>query len=317
MVLRSVLPLLLALCALTSGIAHAWNVTGHREVIAVAWSALDATTQNHIHQLLASQRLIPDTQGPSVEANWMSAALWPDTLREKADNTSTSDRPPASARQWISRASTGESTRRWHFADRDIAKPFERQNPQGLLEQALLAQIRLLGDPSLPRHERAIALAWVSHLLADAHQPLHCASRGLPGRPGELDAGGNLVTVTDAGRKPPDPISLHRWWDELPGQARPNSSRFNQDLVRLLGESLQVTENDLIKPVRVWIEASFEIARDHVYPGLLPDIHLPGSFLIRQDYWLESRRITQMQLALAGRRLAYVVTQALKDLPPR
>ena len=294
---------------------QAWNATGHREVVAVAWSALDTATRDRVQTLIASQRLIAGTQGQNGEAAWMAAALWPDELRDQSDNGNLSDTSPTSAQQWLKRSSTGEATRRWHFADRNIAQPFNRQSPHGLLEQALSAQLRLLGDPSLSRHDRAIALAWVSHLLADAHQPLHCASRAVPGRPGELDAGGNLVTVIDAGRKPPEPLSLHRWWDELPGHARPGSERFNHDLVRLLRQSLQVTESDLVRPPLAWIEESFNIARDQVYPGLLPDADLPGTFLIRQDYWLEGRDTMQIRLAMAGRRLAFVITQALKDLP--
>ena len=70
-----------------------------------------------------------------------------------------------------------------------------------------------------------------------------------------------------------------------------------------------------MRPPLAWVEESFNIARDRVYPGLLPDPDLPGTFLIRQDYWLEGRDITQARLALAGRRLAYVVTQALREMP--
>ena len=295
--------------------AHAWNATGHREVVGVAWSALDNTTRARIQTLLASQRLIPETQQANPEAAWMAAALWPDELRDQADQSRSAAAPPVTPAQWLARASTGESTRRWHFADRNIAKPFHQQSPQGLLEPALVAQIQLLADTTRSHHDRAIALAWVSHLVADAHQPLHCASRTAPGRAGELDAGGNLVSVIDAGRKPPEPLSLHRWWDELPGHARPGSARFDQDLARLLRQSLQTTDADLARPPLAWIEESFNIARDQVYPGLRPDTDLPSTYLIRQDYWLEGRDITQMRLALAGRRLAYIVTQALRDLP--
>ncbi len=308
------LPCLIGLCVFVVDPVHAWNATGHREVVAVAWSSLDNQTRDRVQLLLASQRLMPETQSPSGESAWMAAALWPDELRDQADNVRKSEAEPNTPQQWLSQATSGAATRRWHFADRNIAKPFNRQSPQGLLEQALTAQLRLLGDTSLSRHDRAIALAWVSHLVADAHQPLHCASRTVPGRSSELDAGGNLVTVIDAGRKPPDPISLHRWWDELPGFARPGATRFNQDLVRLLQQSLKITEGDLARPPLAWIEESFSIARDQVYPGLVPNGDLPGTFLIRQDYWLESRDITQTRLALAGRRLAYVVTQALQDL---
>ena len=304
----------LCLITLTIGSAHAWNATGHREVIAVAWSALDPATRRHIRSLLNSQRLIPETSGQSGEADWMAAALWPDALRDQSENARKTASLPIRPQQWLGRASSGAFTGRWHFADRDIAKPFHRQSPKGLLEQALTAQIRLLGDASLSLHDRAIALAWVSHLVADAHQPLHCASRAVPGHPGELDSGGNQVMVIDAGRKPPDPLSLHRWWDELPGHARPGSSRFDQDLARLLRQSLEISESDLVRPPLAWIEESFDIARTIVYSGLRPDADLPGFFLIRQDDWLEGREITQARLALAGRRLAYVVTHALQDL---
>lgn len=293
---------------------YAWNATGHAEVVAVAWSALDQPTRDRVEQLLQSQKLISGTRNKSGEAAWIAASLWPDALRDRAENTSTSDKAPATLREWLRRASTGEQTRRWHFADRDIKKPFRIQKPHGLLEAALNAQIRLLGDPALNRHDRAVALAWVSHLVADAHQPLHCASRAVPGKPGELDAGGNLVTVVDAGRRPPDPISLHRWWDDLPGHIGPGSPRFAKELVRLLQASLQVTDQDLTQPPIGWIEESFLIARDQVYPGLLPDPGVPDIFIIRQDYWLDGRAISRARLALAGRRLAYVVSQALQDL---
>ncbi len=293
---------------------YAWNATGHAEVVAVAWSALDQPTRDRVEQLLQSQNLISGTRNKSGEAAWIAASLWPDALRDRAENTSTSDKAPATLREWLRRASTGEQTRRWHFADRDIKQPFRIQKPHGLLEAALNAQIRLLGDPALNRHDRAVALAWVSHLVADAHQPLHCASRAVPGKPGELDAGGNLVTVVDAGRRPPDPVSLHRWWDDLPGHIGPGSPRFAKELVRLLQASLQVTDQDLTQPPIGWIEESFLIARDQVYPGLLPDPGVPDIFIIRQDYWLDGRAISRARLALAGRRLAYVVSQALQDL---
>lgn len=294
--------------------AHAWNATGHREVVVVAWAELSPQTQSVISSVLAEQSHIPNLKGLNGEEAWMAAALWPDDLRDQAEPVGTSLPLPRNHQQWLQRAQTGEATRRWHFADRDIAKPFSQEPVHGLLEQALIAQIRLLGDTSLSRANRAVALAWVSHLVADAHQPLHTASRLDPARPGQLDAGGNTVTVFDTGRRPPEPLSLHRWWDELPGHARPGTSRFETEAARLLRQAQQVSGAEIPTPPRHWIEESFNIARGQVYPGLVPDPDKPGAFLIRQDYWLEGRDITRARLALAGRRLAYVVEHALMDL---
>lgn len=293
--------------------AAAWNATGHREVVAIAWSTLPTATQEAIGSILKRQTLIPNLQTLSAEEAWMAAALWPDDIRDQALSINADNAEPRTTRQWLSRARTGEATRRWHFADRNIAKPFN-QHVHGLLEQALIEQIRLLGDQSLTREDRAVALAWVSHLVADAHQPLHTASRMDPLNPGQLDAGGNTVIVLDAGRRPPEPLSLHRWWDELPGHARPGTPRFEKEIARLLRQAQQINNLEIQTPPRHWIEESFNIARDQVYPGLIPDPEKPGAFLIRQDYWLEGRDITRERLALAGRRLAYAVEQALKDI---
>ncbi len=305
-------------CLLTVGIglfslqASAWNATGHREVVAVAWSMTSPQTQQVIRRLLEEQTTITSIRGLQGESAWMAAALWPDDLRDQADSANDLP-PPTHMHQWLERAHTGQATRRWHFADRDIARPFHRQPVHGLLEPALDAQIKLLGDRTQPAAARAVALAWVSHLVADAHQPLHTASRADPLRPGQLDAGGNLVTVLDSGRKPPDPLSLHRWWDELPGHARPGTARFDTDVARLTRQAQQVPASETSTPLG-WIEESFQIARDDVYPGLVPDPENTGTFLIRQDYWLEGRDITRQRLALAGRRLANIVTQALQDI---
>jgi hypothetical protein len=52
---------------------------------------------------------------------------------------------------------------------------------------ALAHQIHLLGNPSTPNQERADALRFVIHLVADLHQPLHCVTNN--------DMGGNCIPV--------------------------------------------------------------------------------------------------------------------------
>ena len=57
---------------------------------------------------------------------------------------------------------------------------------------------------------KAIALAWLFHLVGDVHQPLHTAQVFTTDDP-KGDRGGNeiCVRVTQAGQ----PIDLHRFWD--------------------------------------------------------------------------------------------------------
>ena len=60
------------------------------------------------------------------------------------------------------------------------------------------------------RERRAIALAWLFHLVGDIHQPLHTAQLFTVDYP-KGDRGGNeiCVRVTQAGQ----PMDLHRFWD--------------------------------------------------------------------------------------------------------
>src|SRR6266436_8860325 len=66
--------------------------------------------------------------------------------------------------------------------------------------------VRKENDPE----QKAIALAWLFHLVGDIHQPLHTAQLFTVEYP-KGDRGGNEICfrVTQAGQ----PMDLHRFWD--------------------------------------------------------------------------------------------------------
>lgn len=291
--------------------AWGWKETGHQEVVALAWSILDQSTRHRVETLLASQQIVPKTQGLSGEAAWIAAATWPDELRKKKGTAPLA--PPTTQQQWLSRTLSGEGTPVWHYMNPNIALPFAGQKSIGLLDQALPMQIKFLGDKSLTQEERAMALVWVSHLIGDAHQPTHCAARAIPGDPEKLDGGGNFVMLVDMDRVHPEPVSLHRWWDQLPGNAKPGTKQFSQDVAGLTQMSTDTSKAELGKAPIQWMEESFNIARDEVYPGLVAYPARPGMFLVSKSYRQTSRDIAKERVALAGRRLAEVVTKALTD----
>jgi S1/P1 Nuclease len=125
---------------------------------------------------------------------FMQAARWADDIRtqDKAQN-----RPP------------------WHY----INLPFKPQGqpasvqirepePENILT-AIAENERLVKKENDPER-RAIALAWLFHLVGDIHQPLHTAQLFTVDYP-QGDRGGNeiCVRVTQAGQ----PMDLHRFWD--------------------------------------------------------------------------------------------------------
>ena len=64
----------LCLCTLISGSVFAWNATGHREVVAVAWSALDSHSRDRIQQLLAIQSDSVDLPRVSGISRWLASS---------------------------------------------------------------------------------------------------------------------------------------------------------------------------------------------------------------------------------------------------
>jgi hypothetical protein len=155
----------------------AWGEKGHRVVALVAEPRLTPAAG------AAVQRLI----GPS---KLRDVAMWADQIK--------GSRP---------------ETKPWHYVniplDRSDYDPSrDCRRPRGCVVAALERFQRALADRALPRAEQVEALKFVTHFVADIHQPLHCADNG--------DGGGNDVTVVffgqvlNSGRKP---WNLHAVWD--------------------------------------------------------------------------------------------------------
>src|SRR5205814_8107842 len=77
---------------------------------------------------------------------------------------------------------------------------------------ALQWSIEQLKNPDVSSADKAVALAWLEHLVGDIHQPLHACSRFSPAYP-KGDRGGNLFMVKYHGNI----TNLHLFWDELLG----------------------------------------------------------------------------------------------------
>jgi hypothetical protein len=114
------------------------------------------------------------------------------------------------------------------------------------------------------RSGKAIALAWLFHLVGDIHQPLHTAQIFTAEYP-KGDRGGNEIClrVTQAGQ----PTDLHRFWDGVitssSNLTRPRneatSLRSRQGFQR--GQLTELGNTDF----ESWAKESFEIATKFAY----------------------------------------------------
>jgi hypothetical protein len=82
----------------------------------------------------------------------------------------------------------------------------------GQLLNQLPGLVGTVGDAQASDSARAVALAWVLHLVGDAHQPLHNSARITP-QDTAGDRGGNLFLL--GGLYPRN--NLHAFWDAIVG----------------------------------------------------------------------------------------------------
>ena len=186
--------------------ASAWNIPGHMLSGIIAYQVLQQENPPTIekvkavlekHPWYANQWQARLQDVPVADHDlvlFMQAARWPDDIRSHGQGQ---NRPP------------------WHY----INLPFK---PEG---QPASVQIRepdpvniltaMAENESVVKNEndperKAIALAWLFHLVGDIHQPLHTAQLFTVEYP-KGDRGGNeiCVRVTQAGQ----PMDLHRFWD--------------------------------------------------------------------------------------------------------
>jgi S1/P1 Nuclease len=168
---------------------------------------------------------------------------------------------------------------------------------------------------------RAIALAWLFHLVGDVHQPLHTAQIFTVEYP-QGDRGGNeiCVRVTQAGQ----PMDLHRFWDGL--------ITSSSNLTRLRNEATALRNRQECQRSRLtelantgfesWAKESFEIATKIAYRNggrigipkgeKLDCTMVAAAPVLPVGYVVSASRIADRRMILAGYRLADLLTRILK-----
>jgi len=159
---------------------------------------------------------------------------------------------------------------------------------------ALHLQVARLADRRLSDAERTEALKFVVHFVADAHQPLHAGYA--------RDRGGNDFPVRGAGGD-----DLHWVWDTGVVEALPGGAKAELKHLRAMPVPPAAAVVDL-SPEH-WVEAS---CRFVLRPGFYP----PDGRIDR-DYYRRWQPQVEMQLRLAGWRLAGILEAALAPQPRR
>ena len=237
--------------------APAWNDHGHLVVARVAWNRLTpeqrakvtAILKAHPHyeEVLTKQK--PD--GYNVD-QWafMRAACWPD---------------------WVRSHHASEYNRStWHYIDYPFIWPGSsidpaKHQPQAGEKNALYALAQGAEKVKTGTDvEKAVALCWIFHVVADLHQPLHCTSMFRDDLP-TGDRGGNSVQISIRS----GPVVLHSFWDGLLGRGYTTGS-INKDVVEIeavMKEKAATVglELEQHQTPESWAKEGFELCKRAVY----------------------------------------------------
>ncbi len=177
-----------------------------------------------------------------------------------------------------------QSTRSWHFYDHSYPYSCAIANDSNAAKLLLILQ-KAWWQTSDP-NSRALLLIWITHLLADLHQPLHTLSYA--DSQCHIDYGGNhYFVLTDNGKQ-----SLHKLWDA--GLGYLNGDLSYQD-------SFPVTQKRLAKNLNPydWVQENLRYA---AFIYRVPEYHH-----LDDSYYQQGQVIVRDRIALGAYRLAKIL----------
>jgi S1/P1 Nuclease len=304
----------------------AWNGTGHQVIALIAWNNLSPEARAKVVRLLQAHpnysSMLTKADVPADKKDrdaFLVAATWPDLVRTPTSPGAKYNHPV------------------WHYVDfpyvigelpAEDPKPEEPEvkwtpgtDPTNAA-QAFAKCVAELGDDKLADGDRAVAMAWIEHLVGDIHQPLHAVSmfnRTLP----KGDQGGNLLMV----QAKESVSNLHALWDGMLGNYQ-SDDEIEQIAKRIIDAHPRkdLTEQLAVTDFEAWAKASFEQAKkDSYWGGKLAYLtreeqnkdRLRPVPAVPEGYMDKARADADADVALAGYRLADLLNRVLSDQPAK
>lgn len=303
---RSKCTILLAIVILTASLpVYSWDDTGHKLTGYIAWQRMTPETRERVVKVLTAGPEDSDiptfyqiygsrTSDSRKREYFMLMTTWADLIRDK--NLKTRFDKYAHSN--------------WHYSDifwkleKGKVVLVDKPDDGGFAIEKLKEFSALIGSGA-PDAEKAVAIAWLEHLVGDIHQPLHNSAKTTDSNP-KGDQGGNLFLLTPKGTKRDDQLNLHWFWDSIVVRYQPNSKDVCEgDYIDPIGDAIMAKYpydklKDDLKPgdIDAWSKESFTIATTEVYKDV-KWFEAPSD-----KYKKKAFEIAERRLALAGYRMA-------------
>jgi hypothetical protein len=315
---KSTAVILILLLIIPPRACFAWSEGGHHLIAAIAFSLLTNQEQADLLDVLKQHpRYAEDFVPPEKLANeeertrWLvgRAGYWPDVARKQPKYHRSTWHYELGPTIVLGNADGIEVPQRPGSLPLDAT--LETQDLY--LSQAVELCRKVLSDKSQPAGDRAIALCWIGHLVADAHQPCHAGSLYMEKVFVKKDGDRGANSIPTKQRQ-----NMHALWDQLLGDEfaqRTNRRRFAE-----ITSSPQLTEIGRIAvsipggldPL-VWLGESRKAAIEHVYtPEVLDPMNIvargiaekPEVLELSEVYLKNAGRVAQVRAVEAAHRLA-------------
>lgn len=299
----------------------AWSEGGHHLIAVMAYELLGEEEQRELQSILAAhpryaEDFVPPPQvmGEHETELWRigRAGYWPDIARSQQKYNR-----PDWHYELRSTLSMGENLT-VPEAIEDVPSNATLETKDLHIIQAVKLCRRVLREKTNPNSDRAIAICWLAHLVADAHQPCHAGSLYYAGVFPEGDRGGNSIPTKQS-------KNLHALWDGLLGQKFDagdvkRRAKMVMGFDELVKMAVEITNEPLGLNPEKWIVESSEAARTFVYtPEILSavDATARGSrtletIALSEEYLTTAGKAARYQACFAAHRLAAIWRDALK-----
>ncbi len=288
-----------------------WDEAGHKITAYIAWQQMTPAARERAVKLLlaapedshiASYYMSYGSQSQEVRKRdfFVLISTWADIIKD---------------RSFTNRYKRYNQSN-WHYSDTfwmwQDGKP-EIVDSGTETGKALEKIVEFVGvvRGTAPDAEKAVALAWLTHLIGDIHQPLHAAARVTAGNE-KGDQGGNLFLLTPKGTPRAEQDNLHRLWDGIIERSTPNENNLCDmaylmpiaDGIMRQHPAAAFRDRMKIDSVSAWQRESFDLATTEAYRGI--QFWEPPS----DRYKAKALKIAEEQLALAGYRMGEVFNRA-------
>jgi len=286
--------------------AFSWDDVGHKITAYIAWQRMTPATRENVIKIL---RAAPeDSQLAAFYMNYgsepeetrkreffMLVASWADIVRDRAFDTRYKKYHKSN----------------WHYADtfwKQVNGKEERLtgfDEGGQAVTRLIEFDKVIRDAAAKDADKAVAIAWIMHLIGDLHQPLHTSARvtetELKG-----DQGGNLFLLTPKGTKREDQVNLHWFWDSIVARNEPLKGDIcERDYLEPLGQKFMkrfpyaAVQGKLnLGNYEAFQQESFTLNNTDVFSPDLIRFQMPSD-----KYRKHAFTVAEKQLAMAGYRM--------------